>query len=191
MKLHIGCGTVYLDGYVNLDCKPDYFADKCDASVLEANRTTYDRYYKQDFGTLPGHVVVDVEHDIFAWPLPFPDDSMDEVVMYQVLEHMPDYARGCILDNIAQVIRPGGVFLVSVPDVKQTARMLAEARTDKDEDWAIRLIHGTQRNAWCHHWCGYTPRTLRSFLSEHGFGSFADLPSINFYPVVHIKAVKL
>lgn len=191
MKLHLGCGTVYLDGYVNLDCRPDYFASRCPPDVLEANRTSYDRYYKQDFGTLPGHVVVDVEHDIFAWPLPCDNESVDEIVMYQVLEHMPHYAVDRILDNIARVIRPGGTFLVSVPDVKQTARMLADAQNDKDEDWAIRLIHGTQRNAWSHHFCGYTSRTLRDLLSKHGFGNFTDLPSINFYPVVHLKATKV
>lgn len=189
MKLHIGCGTIYLKGYVNIDGAPHYIADKCPPELLEQNTTEFDRYYKQGFGTLPGHVVADLEHDLRK-PLPFPNGFVDEIVMYQVLEHLPSYNTWALLSDFSRVLRVGGAFIVSVPDIKGTAELLVNAQTDEEEDWAIRLIHGTQRNQWSHHYCGYTARTLKTLLSQYGFGGFEDMPKINFYPVIHLKAIK-
>lgn len=189
MKLHLGCGTIYLRGYVNIDGAPDYLADNCSPELLEQNATEFDKYYKQDFGTLPGYVVADLKHDLRK-PLPFPDGSIDEIIMYQVLEHIPNYDIEKFLFGVTKVLKIGGVFIVSVPDIKETAKMLAEAKTELEEDWAIRLIHGTQRNQWSHHHCGYVPRTLKILLSQHGFGKFEKMPNINCYPVIHLRAVK-
>lgn len=189
MKLHLGCGTVYLKGYVNIDGAPDHIAEECPPDLMEQNATTLDRYYKREFGAMPGHVVADLAHDLRE-PLPFPNGFVDEIVMYQVLEHVPSYDRDRLIGDISRVLAIGGKFLVSVPDLKETAKMLASSGTDEDEDWAIRLIHGTQRNKWSHHYCGYIPRTLKGLLAKHGFGGFEDMPTINFYPVVHLKAIK-
>jgi SAM-dependent methyltransferase len=189
MKLHIGCGTVYLKGYVNIDGAPDYIAEECPPELLAQNATEFDRYYKQGFGTLPGHVVADLRHNIMD-RLPFPNGFVDEIVMYQILEHIPSYGMDRIVADISRVLKVGGALFVSVPDIKITARMLAEAETEEAEDWAIRLIHGTQRNKWSHHYCGFVPRTLKTLLFKHGFSRFDDLPSINCYPVIHLKAIK-
>lgn len=189
MRLHLGCGTVYLKGYVNIDGAPDHISDKCPPELLEQNSTDFWHYYKQGFGTLPGHVVADLKHDLRE-PLPFPNGFVDEIVMYQVLEHVPSYEADRLVSDMARVLRMGGSLIVSVPDVRATARLLSEADTDEKEDWAIRLIHGTQRNRWSHHFCGYVPRTLRTLLSGHGFGGFENMPNINCYPVIHLKAIK-
>lgn len=189
MKLHMGCGTVYLKGYINIDGAPDYLSDECPTELLTQNATEFDRYYKQEFCTLPGHVVADLKHNLME-PLPFPKGFVDEIVMYQVLEHIPVYEVGKLVADIARVLRIGGAFIVSVPDIKETAKLLAAAQTEQEEDWAIRLLHGTQRNQWSHHFCGYVTRTLKSLLAQHGFSTFEDMPSINFYPVIHLKAIK-
>jgi SAM-dependent methyltransferase len=189
MKLHLGCGSIYLMGYINIDSAPDYLAGACDPSLVECNATTFDRYYKQEFGTLPGHVVADVKHDLQKG-IPFPDGAADEVVMYQVLEHIPKYEIDRAIDDVYKVLKPGGLFFVSVPDLKETARLLASAGSDEEEDWSIRLIHGTQRNMWSHHFVGFVPRTLEALLSGHGFVRLERLPSINIYPAIHMKAVK-
>ena len=189
MKLHLGCGTVYLRGYVNIDSAPDFLADDCQRELVEQNTTDFNRYYKQDFGTLPGHVVADLRHDLRE-PLPFPEGSVDEIVMYQVLEHFPAYEVDRLLADISRVLRIGGTLITSVPDIRGTAELLVDAETEEEEAWAIRLIHGTQRNHWSHHFCGYTERTLKALLSKHGFGGFEKMPEINCYPVIHLMAAK-
>ena len=45
--------------------------------------------------------------------LPFADDSFDHVVCSEVLEHIPDYPS--FLLEIQRVLKPGGLFAVSVP----------------------------------------------------------------------------
>lgn len=189
MKLHLGCGTIYLKNYINIDSAPDYFTDKCPSEILEQNFTTYENYYKKEFGKSSGKVVADLKSDLMD-RFPFDDKSIDEIVMYQVLEHIPLYNVDKILSEISRVLKTDGIFKVCVPDVKETAKLLVESLTESEEDWAIRLIHGTQRNKWSHHYCGYTLRILKNVLLNHNFIKFEELPSINFYPVIHLKAIK-
>ena len=45
IKLHIGCGTVYLQGYINIDANPDGLACVL-PNIVETNKTTVENYYK-------------------------------------------------------------------------------------------------------------------------------------------------
>ena len=45
--------------------------------------------------------------------LPFADASFDKVICSEVLEHIPDYTE--VLDEIYRVLKPGGLFALSVP----------------------------------------------------------------------------
>ncbi len=45
--------------------------------------------------------------------LPFEDNSFDKVICAEVLEHIPDYQS--FLTEIRRVLKPGGLFAVSVP----------------------------------------------------------------------------
>lgn len=47
-------------------------------------------------------------------PLPFPDQSFDTVLSFQVFEHVPDTAR--YLAEIRRVLRPGGRLVLVTPD---------------------------------------------------------------------------
>lgn len=189
MKLHLGCGRVYLKGYINVDGSADYLAHACPAAVLDQVATDPDHYYRHDFGQAPSHVVADKVCEL-SQQLPYTSGSAEEVRMEQVLEHFPAYMVPNLLKEIHRVLMPGGAFVVGVPDVKKTARMLAEAETPEEEDWAIRLLHGTQRNIYSHHFCGYVARTLTALLEKHGFADCEELPSINFYPAIRMKAIK-
>lgn len=188
MKLHLGCGTIYLKGYVNVDAAPEFMAEDA-PDLVEENSTTMDNYYKDDFCKNSGLTVAD---SMAVLPtLPFDDESAEEAVMIHVLEHFPKYEAKKVLNEIWRVLIPGGKFIVGVPDIMGTAKQLLAAKTDEEQDWCIRLIEGTQKNKWSHHYCSYSDRTLKNFLSEHGFGDFEDLPNINFYPALHVKATKV
>ena len=45
--------------------------------------------------------------------IPFPDDHFDKVICAEVLEHVPEYQG--MLAEIKRVLKPGGLFAVSVP----------------------------------------------------------------------------
>ena len=191
MKIHAGCGTVYLSGYINIDAAPHFLSKESSTLAIETlnqNKTTFENYYKTDFNDRPHCVIADVKSLIDS--MPFDDESAEEIVMLHVLEHFPHYKIDDLLNEINRVLKKGGKFIVGVPDIKKTAEGLAKAATPEEEDWYIRLIHGTQRNEFSHHYCGYTERTLKDLLSKYNFGNFEILPNINFYPAIHLKAYK-
>jgi SAM-dependent methyltransferase len=59
----------------------------------------------------------EIKHDLTA-ALPFPDDSIAKVQAQDVLEHLPFDKVPFVLDEIYRVLRPGGVFRLSVPDYR-------------------------------------------------------------------------
>ena len=199
IRLHVGCGTVYLDGYVNLDVEvPGYSflaADRPD--LLARNRTTPDRYYKQEESqaTLEGgpktaqFCVVDRYARVDA--LPYPPDSVDEIRSVQVLEHMGMKEVPRVLAHWREVLKPGGVVHVDVPDFEETARQLLAQPDEPSKDWYYRLVFGSQKNAFAFHKSGFSPSRLERLLREAGFREIRQLPNtIHFYPVTIAEGTK-
>jgi SAM-dependent methyltransferase len=64
-------------------------------------------------------------------PLPFGDASIAKVQAQDVLEHVPFDKAAFVLDEIYRVLRPSGVFRLSVPDYRspvQKRRSIYDAR---------------------------------------------------------------
>jgi len=80
MKLNLGCGSDYRQGYVNVD-------------------------------RVPG--IADIVHNLDRFPYPWPDDSVDEVLMQHVLEHVKDIRK--IMDQLWRILKPGGWLIIYVP----------------------------------------------------------------------------
>lgn len=56
---------------------------------------------------------VDVVHDLDVLPYPFADDSVDEIHMYHVLEHLNAPIRK--IEEIYRILKPGGLLHMRVP----------------------------------------------------------------------------
>lgn len=84
--------------------------------------------------------------------LRFPDNHYDVVVMWHVLEHISD-PRPTLVE-IARILRPGGVFLVSVPNFGSPEAQLTKA------DW----FHLDTPRHLSHH----TPESLKAALASAG-----------------------
>jgi len=56
---------------------------------------------------------VDIVHDLNITPYPFTDNSVDEIHMYHVLEHLNGPLR--ILEDIHRILKPNGICNIRVP----------------------------------------------------------------------------
>ncbi|MGE5179077.1 MAG: class I SAM-dependent methyltransferase [Bacteroidota bacterium] len=205
LKLHVGCGTVYLDGYVNLDVPvPGYsFLSSERPDLAAKNRTTVDRYYKEEESRAslearaaqrpeerePQYCVVDAYAAMDA--LPYEPGSVDEIRSVQCLEHLSMREAERVLRYWHGLLRPGGVLHVDVPDFEETARQLLAQADEASKDWYYRLVYGSQKNAYAFHKSGFSPPRLERLLREAGFREVRHLPNtIHFYPVAIAEAVK-
>jgi 2-polyprenyl-3-methyl-5-hydroxy-6-metoxy-1,4-benzoquinol methylase len=84
--------------------------------------------------------------------LHLPSEQFDAVVMWHVLEHVPDPA--VVLAEVARLLRPGGIFLVAVPNFGSL-----EARFTRDKWFHLDVPR---------HLNHYTPAVLYRSLAAAG-----------------------
>lgn len=82
-----------------------------------------------------------------AQQLPFKNESMDAVLLLDVLEHLP-HPQNC-LREIARVLKPNGLLVLKVPFIYPLH--------DEPLDFQRWTIHGLQQLAWEH---GFTTRQV-------------------------------
>src|SRR5215831_16913190 len=129
LKLHLGCGTVYLDGFVNIDTPREGYAFLASemAELVTKNRTTFDKYYKEEAtrdsilekSGEPRYVVADRLLDITS--LDYPTDSVDAIVCVQTLEHFTRTEVQRALNDWHRVLKVGGVLHLDIPDFEETS----------------------------------------------------------------------
>ena len=100
-------------------------------------------YVSLDFDPAADGRPVDLQASLTA--LPLPDDSVDLVVCYHVLEHVPD--DRVAMAELARVLKPGGIALVQVP---------WKSGVDTDEDPSASPEERTRRFGQADHvrWYG-------------------------------------
>ena len=62
-----------------------------------------------DTHPLPG---VDVVHNLEEYPWPFEDDRFDEVLMHDIIEHLPDTIK--TMEECFRILKPGGLLKIRV-----------------------------------------------------------------------------
>lgn len=110
MKLNLGCGKDYKEGYVNID-----FAD-----------------FSSDLTPIKVDLNIDMRKG-----LPFDNNSVEEVIFYECLEHFNRFDGLEILKEIYRVLKPSCVLHLSVPNsISQIKMLLAfAARQPSIEDF--------------------------------------------------------
>jgi predicted SAM-dependent methyltransferase len=142
VKLHLGCGERYLDGYRNIDQPP-------------ASHTVQTRS------------VADEHADLTS--LRYPAESIDEVRLHHVFEHFPRPIAMALAASWRSWLRPDGVLHVEVPDFERTARSVLRPFASRSRRLVgIRHLFGSHEAPWAVHWEGWTEQTLKEVFRACG-----------------------
>lgn len=145
MKIHLGCGTNYIKGWLNVDL---------DSPLADV-------------------------HADFRHPLPYVDASVDLIFNEHFLEHITREEGSAFLKECRRVLKPGGVFRVSTPDLRWLVAQYVGGKLDEwnDVGWtpetSCRLLNGGMR-LWGHQFVYDLPELLGT-LREAGFSDIRQV----------------
>ena len=174
--IQYGCGTSCPDGWLNYDASPR----------LRVEQLPGVRKILHLSGTKP-LFPENVRFGDIIKGLPVPAESAKGVYCSHVLEHLDRTSIEVALRNTIQMLKPGGIFRLVVPDLEWRARKfvkLAEAGKVDASDWFMRSSHlgeakplvglrgrtvaafGNSKHRWM--WC---QASLSKMLEQVGFVS--------------------
>jgi len=143
MKLHLGCGQRYLEGYVNIDFPSSSH------SVQEKS-------------------VADLHADILS--LSYSSEIIEEIRLHHVFEHFPRPIACALLASWFFWLKHGGLLRIEVPDFQRTARVISSAFSlIPKRAVAERHLFGSHEADWAVHCEGYTPSMLKKMVETFGF----------------------
>jgi len=172
-KLHLGCGSVYLPGYINLEYQKKFMGNSFKVDAIGSGMT-----------------------------LPFKDSSLDEIISYHVIEHLPrpaskkskekwrlnvqDFLKECF-----RTLKIGGKLIIECPDIRGIFEEIV-----KNNKWSmIDHVYGLDRYDGDTHQWGYTRESIKSLLKSSGFDSIKISDGTDYHildePSMHIEAMKI
>ena len=121
--------------------------------------------------TRPEVLVMDIEKELLR---PFPDNSADEIIARDCIEHISWRRVEDLLRDIYRVLKPGGKVYIQVPDLEAIAKKIIlnpDFRYGELEGWkAISYwVYGGQDYPENTHKAGFTIPTLKRLLESIGF----------------------
>ena len=142
IRLHLGCGSNHLDGYINIDYSPSR------------------------------HNVINLNADVFAdiMCLDFPDQFVDEIRLHHVFEHFSRVNALALLINWHKWLKIGGKLHIETPDLfGSIATLLSTDVSWKTKIGVIRHLTGDQAASWGYHNDLWYPARFKHTLSKLGF----------------------
>lgn len=185
MKLHLCCGDIYLDWYLNTDVSGLMVQD-CTPEMLEANKTTIDKYFKYPFGTPRRPIIMDEKLDLLdKWR--FKANSISEIVMISAFEHFEHISEvPHIVSEAYRVLKPGGVWKFDFPNIKE----IVDIYYDLNPEFCSELIYCNHKNKYSEHKWGYSEDSIQFYLFSSDWDlEFKDVVKHD-YPMIGCWATK-
>lgn len=111
-----------------------------------------------------------LKHDLRN-PLPFSDNSIDEIYASHIIEHFTRKEWQIIKKDWFRVLKPEGKIEIICPDLEECMKYFLENKDKKRWEWWILTIYGGQEEygEGQEHKNGFTLDKLISDLEEEGF----------------------
>lgn len=163
MKLHLGCGHNYMEGWINVDAPK---GELC-----------YD----------------DIKADVYCRieDLEYLDNSVDEILMNAVFEHFPRHVAIMQLRKFYKWLTPnGGKLTILVPDFWGTVKMLKKSKSPKEQQFWFRHLYGPQDNLqFGTHYDAFDAEKLKWMFSIVGFNKY-KYEFIKRWPSIYFTGIK-
>jgi hypothetical protein len=162
LRLNLGCGHDYLEGWVNIDAPRD------ELCYEDLRADVYSR-------------IEDLE---------YPECSAEEIQMIAVLEHFPRHIAIVQLRRVYKWLTAGGRLTVVVPDFSASVKMLQRSQSAPERMFWWRHIFGPQDTiAYGTHYDGFDEEKLRFMFATVGFDACACMKDGN-WPNLRFTGVK-
>jgi len=142
VRLHLGCGEVRLQGYVNIDAPAEV------RPVMTACRP-------------------DVEADVRF--LTYPPNSVDEVRLHHLFEHFDRPTAIRLLIEWRRWLKPGGRLVIETPDFEACARSWLATKDLAEREKVIRHLFGSHEAEWAIHREGWYEAKFERYLPALGY----------------------
>ena len=104
------------------------------------------------------------DHGTEIFPLPYADETVDEIYASHVLEHFPHGQVEAVLADWTRALKKGGRLRIAVPDFARIAESYLQGRTGPHQGWLL----GGQTDANDFHKALFDRDTLRRMLAACG-----------------------
>lgn len=158
-RLNLGCGTELRPGYINVDDGSMWNGQIRDGAVI---------------------------HNLNVFPWPFADESAQEILMWNVIEHLPDTGR--VMSEVRRILEPGGIFWgqtaygpshLGRTHWQHYRWFVARSFEEMSLDFGLQLVYAyntVHSISWKHRLRNLIP--FRGFLAQAGWSEAFDL--VNF-----------
>lgn len=194
MKVHLGCGSVYLREWVNVDLPlPTVFLAKSRTDLVEKWITTEDLYYARHAdktidvwrgGATTKETVCDT-YGAFNF-IPARPGSVSEILARQVFEHLDREQAKQGLRQAHMVLKSGGLLRIDVPDPDETVRKYGET----GDEFYLRHLFGPRLDEYGYH-VHYSRKLLTQFVQSFGFRFVHEEQNIHTYPAFCLRFAKV
>jgi hypothetical protein len=139
MKYHLGCGSHYLAGYINVD-------------------------FPLTEHTVNNEVKADLYQDIIKMKY----DPCDEIRSHHFFEHFNFIDSFVLLYKWTMALNIGGTLIIDVPDLEALCKAyLNPSLTVKFR--VARYLYGSHEANWAHHINGWSKESLEFILTVFGY----------------------
>lgn len=137
---------------------------------------------------IPGYINVDIRpevkpdvvEDVFKLES-FKDNSADIIYICHVLEHASREEALAALQRYYQILKPGGILRVAVPDIEACIQVYTWTG---NLDFIRSSLWGSQRHDYDYHKAGWDFNALKNDLQQIGFG---NIYRYNWWNTEHAK----